>query len=102
MTATATTSKLLRVLHVGVSNSGEWPPRLCDADTGVAPAALCDVSPDALAQARSKTGLSESGCFTDFDRALAEADVECAIICAPTVMHVPMAMKCVEAGIPVL
>lgn len=100
MTAAANT--LLRVLHVGVWNRGEWPLRLCNAETGFAPAALCDVNTEALAQARSKTGIAESSCFTDFDRALAEADVDCAIVCAPTVMHVPMAIKCIEAGLPVL
>ena len=100
--ATATQRTVLRVLHVGVANRGEWPLRLCNASTGFAPAALCDVSADALTHARSITGLDESACFTDFDRALDDADVDCAIICAPTVLHVPLAVKCVERGLPVL
>jgi predicted dehydrogenase len=102
MTATATQRKLLRVLHVGVANRGEWPLRLCNASTGFAPSALCDVSDEALAKAREFTGLSESACFTDFDRALEESDVDCAIVCAPTVLHVPLAKKCVARGVPVL
>ena len=101
-TAPATAKKLLRVLHVGVANRGEWPLRLCNAATGFAPAALCDVSADALAKAREVTGLSESACFSDVDRALAEADVDCAIVCTPTVLHVPLAKKCIDAGVPVL
>ena len=102
MTATATQRKVLRVLHVGVANRGEWPLRLCNASTGFAPAALCDVSEDALATARRTTGLDKSACFTDFDRALAEADADCAIVCAPTVHHVPLALKCIERGLPML
>ena len=102
MTATATQRKVLRVLHVGVANRGEWPLRLCNASTGFMPAALCDVSADALAGARRITGLDESACFTDFDRALDASYADCAIICAPTVLHVPLALKCVERGMPVL
>ena len=100
--ATATQRKVLRVLHVGIANRGEWPLRLCNEGTGFAPAALCDVSAAALANARRITGLDESACYSDFDRALAEADVDCAIVCAPTVLHVPLALKCVERGLPVL
>jgi predicted dehydrogenase len=102
MTLAATEKKLLRVLHVGVANRGEWPLRLCNADTGFVSAALCDVNRDALDAARRRTGLSESDCFTDFDVALTESDADCAIVCAPTVLHVPLAKKCIEAGLPVL
>src|SRR5688500_375172 len=102
MTATATQRKVLCVLHVGVANRGEWPLRLCNAATGFAPAALCDVSVDALAKARETTGLSDSACFDDADRALAKSDVDCAIVCTPTVLHVRLAKKCIDAGVPVL
>ena len=99
---TMTEKKLLRVLHVGVANRGEWPLKLCNESTGFIPAALCDMSTDALASARNITGLTESDSFTDFDDALKRADVDCVIICAPTVHHVPLASKAIEAGIPVL
>ncbi len=102
MSLTVAQKKTLKVLHVGVSNRGEWPLRLCNASTGFAPTALCDVSADALATARQSSGLHESVCFTDFDQALAESDVDCAIICAPTVLHVPLAKKCIEKGLSVL
>ena len=97
-----TERKLLRVLHVGVANRGEWPLKLCNESTGFTPAALCDMSRDALAGARKLTGLTEADCFTDFDDAIKRADVDCAIICAPTVFHVPLASKAIEAGLPVL
>jgi predicted dehydrogenase len=97
-----TGNKLLRVLHVGVANRGEWPLKLCNESTGFRPAALCDMSRDALASAREITGLSEAQSFTDYDAALANTDVDCVIICAPTVFHVPLASKAIDAGLPVL
>ncbi|MBC8108971.1 MAG: Gfo/Idh/MocA family oxidoreductase, partial [Anaerolineae bacterium] len=97
-----TEKKLLRVLHVGVANRGEWPLKLCNEATGFTPAALCDMSLDALASARKITGLTEADSFTDFDEALNRAEVDCVIICAPTLLHVPLASKAIEAGLPVL
>jgi predicted dehydrogenase len=97
-----TERKLLRVLHVGVANRGEWPLKLCNESTGFQPAALCDTSAEALANARKITGLSEAESFTDFDDALKRANVDCVIVCAPTVYHVPLASKAIKAGLPVL
>lgn len=94
--------KLLNVLHVGVTNRGVWPLEKCNESTGFRSAALCDVSEEALAAAREKTGLPESACYTDLDRALDEADYDCAILCVPTVLHVPMCTKVIERGKPVL
>lgn len=104
MTSTdpATRVKPLRVLHVGVSNRGEWPLRKCDAASGFVPALLCDVTPAALENARKITGLPESACFTDVDKAIASGGADCMIICAPTVLHVPLAKKAIAAGLPVL
>jgi predicted dehydrogenase len=93
---------MFRVLHVGVANRGEWPLKLCNESTGFQPAALCDMSHDALAGARKITGLSEAESFTDCDVALKRGNVDCVIICAPTVFHVPLASKAIEAGLPVL
>jgi predicted dehydrogenase len=98
----ATEKKILKVLHVGVGNRGTWPLKHCNADTGFAPAALCDVSTAALDQARQLTGLAESDCFTNVDEALDKSEVDCAIICAPTVLHVELVKKAINAGLPVL
>jgi len=94
--------KILRVLHVGVSNRGAWPLEKCNAETGFEPAYLCDVSEEALRGAREKTGLPASACGTDYDRALREAEADCVIICAPTVLHVPLTTQAIGAGLPVL
>jgi predicted dehydrogenase len=96
------TQKLLRVLHIGVSNRGEWPLQKCNPSTGFIPTALCDVSPAALEKARGITGLPASACYTDVDLALKSAAVDCVIICAPTVLHVPLCKKVIDAGLPVL
>src|SRR4051812_12484156 len=98
----ATEKKLLKVLHVGVANRGTWPLKHCNAATGFAPAALCDVSAAALEEARQLTGLSPSVSYNNVDEAIAAADVDCMIVCAPTVMHVPLAKKAIAAGLPVL
>ncbi len=100
--ATKTEKKLLKVLHIGVSNRGTWPLKNCIPETGFIPAALCDVSKTALEQARQQTGLPESACYTDVDHAFAQADADCAIVCTPTVLHVPLAKKAIAANMPVL
>lgn len=90
------------VLHIGVANRGRWPLEKAIEATGFVPHALCDVSQGALAEAREATGLPESACFTDLGEAIAQSGADCAIICAPTVFHVPMATLLIEAGLPVL
>jgi predicted dehydrogenase len=95
-------SSALRVLHVGVSNRGRWPLEHCADLAGFTSAALCDVSEEALERARELTGLEASACFTDLDTALAQAEVDCVIICAPTVFHVPFVKKAIDAGLPAL
>jgi predicted dehydrogenase len=99
---TGDTKRTLRVLHIGVSNRGEWPLAKCNESTGFVPAALCDVNLAALEKARAITGLPESACFTDVDLAFKNAKVDCVIICAPTVLHVPLCKKAIAAGLPVL
>jgi len=92
----------LKVLHVGVTNRGQWPLQKCTPATGFVPHALCDVNPAALEQARAKCGLPASACFTDLDQAIRESGADCAIVCTPTVYHVPIGLKMVEAGMPAL
>ncbi len=95
---------LLRVLHVGVGNRGVWPLELCTPETGFVPAALCDIRESALREARERTGLPASVCFENYTEALAHTgpNIDCIIICAPTIFHVPYASQAVEAGLPVL
>lgn len=92
----------LKVLHVGVANRGRWPLDHATSATGFVSHALCDVSSDALAGARELSGLPESACFTSLDDALAKSGADCVIICTPTQFHVGMAIRAVDAGLPVL
>lgn len=89
----------LKSLHIGVGGRGNWPITLATPERGFRPAALCDLSAPALAAAREKTGLPESACYTDLGKALEASKVDCAIICAPTHLHVPLVKRCVEAGV---
>jgi predicted dehydrogenase len=93
---------LLKVLHVGVAGRGIWPLKLCNADTSFVPAALCDSNETSLQQAREKTGLPALACFTNLDEAIARSNVDCMIVCTPTIFHVPMAKKAIAAKLPVL
>jgi predicted dehydrogenase len=95
-------TRALKVLHVGVSNRGKWPLEKCDASSGFASHALCDVTEAALAEARTITGLPTSACFTSVDEAIARGGADCMIVCAPTILHVPLAKKAIAAGLPVL
>jgi predicted dehydrogenase len=94
----------LRVLHVGVGNRGVWPLEKCTPETGFVPTALCDVRESALKEARELSGLPQEVCYENFSDALARSgpNIDCIIICAPTIFHVPYASQAVEAGIPVL
>jgi predicted dehydrogenase len=92
----------LKVLHVGVANRGQWPLQYCTPATGFVPTTLCDVNPEALAQARVQTGLPPTACFNDLDQAIDGSKVDCAIVCAPTIYHAPIAYKMMAANIPVL
>ncbi len=92
----------LRVLHVGVANRGTWPLRAVAKMGEFASGALCDLSAPAIEEARKITGLSESACYQDLDKAIAEAEVDCVVVCTPTRFHVPMAEKAIAAGLPVL
>jgi predicted dehydrogenase len=95
---------VLRTLLVGVGNRGLWPLEKCTPEAGFVPVALCDVSAAALREARQRTGLPESVCYEHYTDALARSgpNIDCIIICAPTIFHVPYASQAVEAGIPVL
>lgn len=98
----ASDKRILRTLHVGVANRGVWPLDKGNASTGFKPTLLCDVAEANLASARALTGLPESACFLDLDRAIAHGGVDCVIACTPTVTHVPIAKKAIAANLPVL
>ena len=92
----------IRTIHVGVGRRGSWPLEVLTADPRFQPAALVDVSPELLAEARARTGLDESVSFTDFEEALAAVEADAVIICTPTAFHAPLARQAFQAGKHVL
>ncbi len=93
---------VLKSLHVGVGGRGQWPIRLATLAAGFVPTTLCDPDPAALDRARAASGLDPAACHASLDAALSAADtdgVDCAFICAPTHLHVPLIKRCVEAGV---
>jgi predicted dehydrogenase len=94
--------RVLRSLHIGVGNRGTWPLRYARPENGFQPVALCDPNPQALEQARAATGLAAEDCHQEVRHALEKAGADCAIICAPTHLHLPLARQCAEAGLSIL
>lgn len=92
----------IRTIHVGVGRRGRWPLEVLTADSRFAPAALVDVSPKLLAEARAITGLAASRSFSRLEEALAAVDADAVVICTPTMFHAPQARQAIEAGKHVL
>ena len=92
----------LRTIHAGVGRRGRWPLEVLTADPRFQPAALVDVAPDLLAEARAVTGLAESASFSQLEEALAAVAADAVIICTPTVYHAPLARLAMQAGKHVL
>lgn len=63
--------------------------------------ALCDVVPERAKQLAGICGVSEEAVFCDFDRMLEDAKMDVLHVCTPHYLHVPMAVKALEAGISV-
>ncbi|MBM3213570.1 Gfo/Idh/MocA family oxidoreductase [Candidatus Poribacteria bacterium] len=94
--------RVLRVIHVGAGGRGAWPLDVVARMDGYVSAALVDVNPSYLEAARQKTGLPASVCFSDVQDAVGSVEADLAIICTPTVTHVPYARIAFGAGVHVL
>ena len=92
----------IRTIHVGVGRRGRWPLEVLTADPRFRPAALVDVSPELLAEARALTGLGASDSFPQLAEALAAVEADAVIICTPTAFHAPLARLAFDAGKHVL
>ena len=92
----------LRSIHVGTGGRGVWPIDVVVADPNWEPVALVDVNETFLQNAREKTGLEESACFSSFEDAAKAVNADAALICTPTETHAPFARMGFEAGLHVL
>ena len=66
------------------------------------PVALVDVNETFLQNAREKTGLEKSACFSSLEEATKAVEADAALICTPTETHAPFARVGFEAGLHVL
>ena len=92
----------IRTIHVGVGRRGRWPLEVLTADPRFQPAALVDVAPELLAEARAVTGLEETASFTRLEDALATVSADAVIVCTPTEFHGPCARLAFASGKHVL
>lgn len=91
---------ILRALHVGVGNRGQWPLRLATPEAGFRPVALVDPNPEMLRAASELAGGVPT--YTDLAEALAQTEADVAIICSPTRFHLAQGERCLRAGRHVL
>ena len=92
----------LRSIHVGTGGRGVWPIDVVVADPNWEPVALVDVNETFLQNAREKTGLEKSDCFSSLEEATKAVEADAALICTPTETHAPFARMGFEAGLHVL
>lgn len=94
--------RTLRVIHVGAGGRGWWPVQLVPKDPHYESVAIVDVNPTYRERAREATSLPASACFANLEDAVAAVDADVAIICTPTVTHVPYARIAFSRGLHVL
>lgn len=87
-----------RVLVIGGGSIGERHTR-CFQQTGRADVSLCEINK--AVRERVAAAYSLSGSFADFDEAVSSKP-DVAVVCTPAQLHVPMALRLVEAGAHVL
>jgi predicted dehydrogenase len=91
---------ILRAIHIGVGNRGQWPLRHAKPEVGFQPVALVDSEPKMLAAASALCpGIPT---YTDLAEALAKTVADVAIICSPTRFHLAQGSRCLAAGLHVL
>lgn len=91
---------ILRTIHIGVSNRGQWPLRLAKPESGYCPVALVDMNAQALSTALDLSGPVPA--YTSLETALGETRADAAIICTPTRFHLEHGSQCLQAGLHVL
>lgn len=87
-----------RTLHIGVGGRGRWPVRMFPGRDDVEVVGLCDIRPEALAEAREATGLWEAACYTDWREALRLVDCDLVVIITPPQLHAEMCLEAIRSG----
>lgn len=91
-------SHLPRILIVGVGSIGERHVR-CFQQTAQCRIAICETSETLRTDVAVRYGYEA---FDGLEAALASQSFDAAVICTPAPFHVPLARRCVKAGLHVL
>ncbi len=90
---------MIKVGLVGAGFMGEMHANCHIAAKGGKLAAVCDVRKE---NAKKLADLAKAEVFTDYDKMLAEADIDMVDVCLPTNMHADAVVKAAKAGKHVL
>lgn len=91
-------SELQRILVIGVGSIGERHTR-CFQQTGRADVGICEINDELRATIAERYGIARA--FASLDE-IPLAEFDAAVICTPAQLHIPLAMKLVEAGLHLL
>ncbi len=91
----------IRLIHVGVGGRGTWPVELI-AEQSAAEAqfesvGLVDISTEALAAARSVSGLGDDACFSSLGDALGAVESDAVMIVTSPGSHTALCMEAVRS-----
>ncbi|MBD3183394.1 hypothetical protein GF312_13940 [Candidatus Poribacteria bacterium] len=64
--------------------------------------ALCDANENTLARYQKELELSDSQCFTDYEKFINSGSMDAVIICTPILYHAEQAVMALESGINVM
>ncbi len=96
-------SKPLRLLQIGMGGWGRsWAESVVPKLKTVKAVGWVDAKPDALEAAQNVLKLPKKSCFTNLKNALEVLDVDAVLITASAVVHAPIAIEALNAGLHVL
>jgi predicted dehydrogenase len=96
-------SKSLRLLQIGMGGWGRsWAESVVPKLKTVKAVGWVDANPDALEAARNALKLPKKSCFNSLKNALEVLDVDAVLITASAVVHAPIAIEALNAGLHVL
>ncbi len=95
--------KPLRLLQIGMGGWGRsWAESVVPKLKPLKAVAWVDANPDALEAARKDLKLSKKSCFASLQDALEVTEVDAVLITASAVVHAPIAIEALKAGLHVL
>ena len=96
-------SKPLRLLQIGMGGWGRsWAESVVPKLKTVKAVAWVDTNPDALKAARNALKLAKKSCFASLQAALEVSEIDAVLITASAVVHAPIAIEALKAGLHVL